>query len=204
MPKVIFHYFNGKGMGEGARLLLAYGRQEFEDHRVPFEEWSALKPSTPFGQLPVLEIDGKQYAQSIAIVRYLGRKYGLNGQDIEEDFEIDQNMEFVNDIRAKAASVQYEADAVLKEKKHEDYSKNVYPVMLNKLDEIIKKNIGHIAAGKLTWADFMFAGMFNYLKFMLRIPDLEKKYPSFQQVIDAVYTIPQVKTYSDNAPKTEM
>ncbi|XP_045451456.1 glutathione S-transferase 2-like [Melitaea cinxia] len=71
--------------------------------------------------------------------------------------------------------------------------------MLDKLDEIIKKNNGHIAAGKLTWVDFMFASMNSYLKFMLRIPDLDKKYPSFQQVIDNVYSIPQVKTYSDNA-----
>jgi hypothetical protein len=56
--------------------------------------------ATPFGQLPVLEIDGKKYAQSFAISRYLGRKYGLSGANIEEDFEIDMNLDFVNDIRA--------------------------------------------------------------------------------------------------------
>ena len=50
--------------------------------------------------MPILEIDGKKYAQSMAIARYLGRKYGVAGADIEEDFEIDQNVEFVNDIRA--------------------------------------------------------------------------------------------------------
>ncbi|CAH2093201.1 unnamed protein product [Euphydryas editha] len=204
MPKVVLHYFPVKALGEVVRLLLTYGDQEFEDHRIPMEEWPAFKPSTPFGQMPVLEIDGKKYAQSLAIARYLARKYGLNGQDIEEDFEIDQNVDFVNDIRAKAASVQYEADATLKEKKHEDYSKNVYPVLLNKLDEIIKKNNGHIAAGKLTWADFVFAGMFDYLKSMLRIPDLEKKYPSFQQVIDSVYAVPKLKAYRDNAPKSDI
>ena len=49
--------------------------------------------------MPVLEIDGKQYAQSTSLARFLGRKYGLGGKDVEEDFEIDQNVEFVNDIR---------------------------------------------------------------------------------------------------------
>lgn len=203
MPKVVFYYFPVKALGESARLLLTYGGQEFEDRRVSTEEWPSVKPSTPFGQMPVLEIDGKKYAQSVAIARYLGRKYGLNGQDIEEDFEIDQNVEFLNDIRAKAASVQYEADEVVKEKKHEDYSKNVYPVLLDKLDEIIKKNNGHIAAGKLTWADFVFAGMLDYLKSILRIPDLEKKYPSYQKVIDNVYANPKIAAYKEKAPKTE-
>jgi glutathione S-transferase len=55
--------------------------------------------ATPFGQLPMMEIDGKKYAQSFAIARYLGHKYGLAGADPEEDFEIDQNMDFINDIR---------------------------------------------------------------------------------------------------------
>ncbi|XP_046969313.1 glutathione S-transferase 2-like [Vanessa cardui] len=203
MPKYVFHYFPVKALGESARLLLAYGGQEFEDNRVTMEDWPAFKPSTPFGQMPVLEIDGKKYAQSMAIARYLGRKFGLSGDDIEMDFEIDQNIEFVNDIRAKAASVHYEPDEAAKEKKHEDFAKNVYPFLISKLDEMIKKNKGHIAAGKLTWADFVFAGMFDYLKAMLRMPDLEQKYPSFKQVIDAVYANPKVKAYSDNLPKSE-
>ncbi|XP_045522909.1 glutathione S-transferase 2-like isoform X2 [Pieris brassicae] len=151
--------------------------------------------ATPFGQMPVLEIDGKAYAQSFAISRYLGRKYGLSGADAEEDLEIDQNVDFVNDIRAKAATVQYEADAELKAKKHAEFSKDVYPALLEKLDEIIKENNGHIAAGKLTWADFVFAGMFDYLKVMLQVPDLEKKYPSYQQVVDAVYSQPKIQAY---------
>lgn len=60
--------------------------------------------ATPFGQMPVLEIDGKSYAQSFAISRYLGRKYGVSGADVEEDLEIDQNVDFVNDIRASMLS----------------------------------------------------------------------------------------------------
>lgn len=56
---------------------------------------------------------------------------------------------------------------------------------------------------QLTWADFVFAGAFDYMKVMLKMPNLEEKYPSFQKVIDAVYSIPKVKVYSDNAPDTE-
>jgi len=36
-----------------------------------------MKPTTPFGQLPTLDIDGLKVAQSMSILRYVGRKYGL-------------------------------------------------------------------------------------------------------------------------------
>ncbi|KAL0871450.1 hypothetical protein ABMA27_005174 [Loxostege sticticalis] len=203
MPQVVFTYFNCKALGESARLLLSYGGQEFEDKRFAQETWPAIKPTTPFGQAPMLEIDGKKYAQSMAIARYLGRKYGLGGATLEEDLEIDMNADFINDIRAKAATVQYEADEALKKKKHEDFTQNVYPALLNKLNEIIGQNKGFIALGKLTWADFVFAGMYDYLKVMLQTPDLDEKYPNFKKVVDHVYSLPQLKAYLAAAPKCD-
>ncbi|KAJ8712543.1 hypothetical protein PYW07_005385 [Mythimna separata] len=203
MPKVVFYYFPVKALGESARLLLAYGGEEFEDRRVSSEDWPAFKPKTLFGQMPILEIDGKQYAQSLAISRYLGRKYGLVGETPEDAFEIDQNVDLVNDLRGKAAAVDYEPDEAVKEKKYEEYVKNVYPDFFERLSAIIEKNNGFLALGKLTWGDFVLAGMFDYLKKMLRMPDLEKKYPAFQKVIDNVYSIPKVKAYADAAPATD-
>ncbi|KAG6447470.1 glutathione S-transferase 2-like [Manduca sexta] len=197
MPKVVYHYFSCKALGESGRMLLAYGGQEFEDHRILSADWPDFKPNTPFGQMPVMVIDGKKYAQSTAISRYLGRKYGLAGSNEEEAFEIDQNVEYLHDIRAKAAGVFYEADEALKAKKHEDFVKNVYPDMLKRLNAIIEKNNGHIAAGKLTWGDFVFTGMFEYLKTMLQMPDLEKTYPVFKKVQQAVLSQPKVKAYVD-------
>ncbi|CAG9564479.1 unnamed protein product [Danaus chrysippus] len=201
MP-VVLYYFPVKALGEAIRLLLAYGGQEFKDERVPMEKWPSVKSSMPFGQMPVLDIDGKKYCQSIPIARLLGRKYGLAGDDAEQDFVIDQNVEFINDIRAKAASVHYEDDSDLKAKKHDELMKSFYPMALEKLDEMIKKNNGHLACGKLTWGDFIFAGIFDYLKTMMQMPDLEQKYPSFKQVVDGVYGIPKVKAFSDKAPQT--
>ncbi|KAM3957902.1 glutathione S-transferase 2-like isoform 2-T2 [Aphomia sociella] len=203
MPQVVFHYFPVKALGESIRLLLSYGGQEFQDDRVPSEKWPEFKPKTPFGQMPLLEMNGKQYAQSVATSRYLGRKYGLAGADIEEDFLIDQNVDFLNDLRAKAAAVQYEPDAAIKAKRHEEFTKNVYPYLLDKLDEIIKKNNGHLAAGKLTWGDFVFAGMYDYLKMMLQTPDLDAKYPSFKKLTDTVLSLPKVKEYVAAAPPSD-
>ncbi|KPI99790.1 Glutathione S-transferase 2 [Papilio xuthus] len=203
MPKVTVTYFNVKGLGEGIRMLLAYGGQEFEDVRVEKEHWPELKPKTPFGQLPIVEIDGKQYAQCVAICRYLGRKSGLAGADIEEDLIIDQNMDFFNDVRLKAASAHYEPDEKLKATKLEDLKKNQLPFLFGKLDEMIQQNNGYLAAGKLTWVDFIFAGMYDALKMLTQMPDLDEKYPSFKKLRDTVCALPKVKAFIDAAPKTD-
>jgi prostaglandin-H2 D-isomerase / glutathione transferase len=44
MPKVVFTYFPVKALGEGPRMLLAYGGQEFEDDRISPENWPKIKP----------------------------------------------------------------------------------------------------------------------------------------------------------------
>ncbi|KAL4714893.1 hypothetical protein ACJJTC_012565 [Scirpophaga incertulas] len=204
MSKVEFTYFPVKALGEGPRLLMSYGGQAFEDNRINPADWPTIKPTTPFGQLPMLSMDGKKYAQSLALSRYFGRKYGLTGATPEEALEIDMTVDFINDIRAKSAIVHYEKDETVQKAKHEDYSKNVYPDMLGKLNDIVGRNNGHIAAGKLTWGDFILAGMYDYLKVMLRMPDLDTKYPNLKKVVDNVYALPQLKNYLANIPKTEV
>ncbi|XP_041982521.1 uncharacterized protein LOC121735685 [Aricia agestis] len=200
----VLHYFDVKGLGEALRLLLAYGREPFTDHRVTFAEWPTFKTSTPLQQMPVLEMNGRVYTQSSAIAKYLGRKYGLVGQDLEEDFKIDESLEFLGDIRYRASMVHYEPDAAVKARKHDTFSKDFYPRALKELDRIIRENDGHLALGRLTWVDFVFAGMFDYLKVMLQMPDLDVQYPSFRQVVDNVYSIPHVKTWCDTAQKSEL
>merc|ERR1711909_230713 len=62
MPNVKLTYFNLRARGEPCRLLLAYGGIKYEDERIappwdPTSTWASLKPTTPFGQLPVLSWD---------------------------------------------------------------------------------------------------------------------------------------------------
>lgn len=53
----------------------------------------------PFGVLPVLEVDGKKLHQSLALARYLGKRFGLGGNDELEDLEIDAVADAFNDFR---------------------------------------------------------------------------------------------------------
>lgn len=45
--------------------------------------------SFPSSQVPLLEIDGMSIVQSGAIVRYIGRKCGLDGGSAEEKVKVD-------------------------------------------------------------------------------------------------------------------
>lgn len=54
----------------------------------------------PFGQMPVLEYNGKTAHQSMAIARYVAKQVKLNGKTDWEDLEIDAAVDTVNDLRA--------------------------------------------------------------------------------------------------------
>jgi len=86
---------------------------EFEDIRVSFEDWQEMKPKTPFGQLPTLEVDGKVFAQSNAILNYAGT--AGTGKAYPTDpikrLEIDQWVGFVGDITKTFSPAGYLARA---------------------------------------------------------------------------------------------
>ena len=53
----------------------------------------------PFERLPVIEIDGVSYHQSLAIARYLAKQYDLDGENDKGNLEIDGIVETINDLR---------------------------------------------------------------------------------------------------------
>ncbi|CAD7940819.1 unnamed protein product, partial [Amoebophrya sp. A25] len=73
-------YFPIAGACEKVRLTFHMCGKEFEDNRIAFKDWSSLKPSTPYGQIPVLQItyeDGRvhEFAQSGAMVTWVVRNF---------------------------------------------------------------------------------------------------------------------------------
>ena len=87
--------------GEECRLALHLAGVEFEDVRIKQADWPALKPGTPFGGLPLLEIPGQPVlAQSNAILVLIGRLYGLHPEDAFEAARHEAMMLHVEDVRA--------------------------------------------------------------------------------------------------------
>ncbi len=98
-PRLVYFDFAGS-RGEECRMALYLAGVDFEDVRIQSSDWPALKPGTPFGALPVLEMPGKApLAHSNAILVYIGREHGLHPADAFEAARHESLMCAVEDLR---------------------------------------------------------------------------------------------------------
>jgi glutathione S-transferase len=83
-------YFDIRGRVETIRLMLEDLELEYEDRRITTDaQWDKLRPSTPFGTLPIYKDERFEIPQSAAIYRHFGRAYDLYGKGGRERTECD-------------------------------------------------------------------------------------------------------------------
>src|SRR5690242_19541312 len=101
MTKPVLSYFDfPRSRGEECRLALFLAGVDFEDRRMTTKEWAVFKPKTPFGSMPVFEIEGKPpVSQSNAILGYIGRPYGLLPKDDWEAMRLESLLSACEDLR---------------------------------------------------------------------------------------------------------
>ncbi|KYN30203.1 Glutathione S-transferase [Trachymyrmex cornetzi] len=195
-------YFNVTGLGESIRFLLNQCGIKFEDVRFTSDDWPKHKPNVPMGQVPVLEIDGKQYHQSRAIGRFLAKKGNLYGSDDFEAMEIDATIDSMDDIRLALSQYYWEKDPAFKEKLKETAFQKL-PYYLDKFEAQVKKNGGYFVGGKLSWADLLWAAYFDYLSFVLG-DDPNKDHSELKKLVEKVRALPNIKAYIEKRPTTQM
>uniref|UniRef100_F1LCB6 glutathione transferase n=1 Tax=Ascaris suum TaxID=6253 RepID=F1LCB6_ASCSU len=136
----------------------------FEDIRIFEDEWVELKPTTPFGQLPVLEFDGHKLAQSFAINRYLARKFGFAGNDPLEEAFVDSIADAFNDFFRETIKTVVAAANDDVEDKEAVYNETIVPAkekLFPPLRQFLSKsNSGYVVGKSLTWADLMISNYF--------------------------------------------
>jgi len=164
MSKPKLTYFGIEGRGEPARLAFAIGGVEFEDHRISFQEWGALKPKMPWGSIPVLEHNGKTLAQSNAINRYVGRLTGLYPTDAWEAGKADEAMDAVEDLANKISPTITMPDGPEKLSKRAELASGPVPFYLGGLERELTANGGKFFAGKaLSVADLKVYGLLRWI-----------------------------------------
>jgi glutathione S-transferase len=129
MSKPRLFYFDAPvSRGEECRLALHVAGVDFEDVRVKREEWPALKPTTPFGSVPVYEVPGHApLGQSNAILVLVGRQHGLHPADLFEAARHEAMLGHVEDLRATVTPSMRMADAAEKKKAREALVQSFFP-----------------------------------------------------------------------------
>ncbi|TMS34861.1 hypothetical protein L596_002368 [Steinernema carpocapsae] len=197
MPAYKLTYFDGRGLGEAARMLFAFKEVPFEDVRIKKDDWPALKPKTPFGQIPVLEVDGEELAQSFAIYRYLANEFGLAGATPMEKAQVDSVADAYKDFAGAVSKYLYTCFGLLEGDAAALYKEVLVPEAEKYLPNIIKvlerSGSGFCVKSGITWADMYIAGHLYTLR-TLKAETL-KDYPQLEKLIDNVMKHPKLEKY---------
>ena len=153
---------------EVCRLALHLGKVPFEDVRAKTpEDRTAFKESgkAPFGQVPILEVDGKVIAQTGAIARYCGKLGGFYPRD--DDFaaaKIDEIIDTATDM-TMAVGKTFRMEAKEKTEAREQLATVTLPMYLKALEKIMTENgsTGFYVTSKMTIADIAMWRLFGWL-----------------------------------------
>jgi len=201
-PKYRLTYFNARGFAETARMLFVLAGQDYEDKRMERDEWPTIKPNTPFGQVPMLEVNGVKIAQTSAIYRYLAKQFGYAGANPEEEARADMIAECIKDMVQGLMKIRTEADEAKKAEIKKDLVENTLPPQLECMNAFIG-NQKFFLGDKVSWADLVYFNMFPFYKFMgIDLP--YDKYPALRDLSDRVAAIPEIAEWIKNRPVTEM
>ena len=113
-----------------------------------------MKPKTPFGSVPVLEFEGKQYAQSNAILRYAGKLGGLYPSEPLAALEVDMQLEAIEEMIQTIRPTMLIKDEDEKMKARKVLAEETLPKWLAIFNKTIKGNSsGFLAGDSMSIAD---------------------------------------------------
>eukprot|EP01006_Ploeotia_vitrea_P001768 TRINITY_DN105597_c0_g1_i1.p1 TRINITY_DN105597_c0_g1~~TRINITY_DN105597_c0_g1_i1.p1 ORF type:complete len:229 (-),score=52.91 TRINITY_DN105597_c0_g1_i1:80-697(-) len=205
MPKLTLTYFDFGGRAEGTRLAAAIGGVELEDKRLKPEEFGKAKAegAFKFGSVPTLEVDGVQFGQSMAILKYVGSQAGLYPADPVQQLTIDQLLwTLEGDLFAQAPK---QKDPEEKKKARREFATTTFQRFLGPLNKVAEANgSGWYVGDNITIADlsiysfcaFLRTGMFDHVS----MEDLAP-FPALLKIDENVAKHPKVVAYYEARKK---
>lgn len=202
-------YFPIAGRCEPIRLALLLGKFNYKEERLTGTEWQngPTKKSTPYGQLPVLIVNGYTMGQSKTILRYLGKLTKYKGKRLYPtnaflSAQVDEVLDAFDDLFMLLAPTYKIADKIEKEAfRQQLFSRGGQAADLMDIFEkrLAKSKSGWVVSeAGLTVADLVY---FGYLC-MLRSGFIEgldlslfAKYRKILEHKDRVAKIPEILAY---------
>ena len=204
MPTYKLYYFQARGGAELTRWIFIQAGVPYEDVRLSSEEWAEFKPKTPYGCMPVLEIDGKLYGGSGPIARYIAEQYGLAGSNELENFELSTIYDVTQDLVIRIMVIHFEKEDARKAELKKELDETHLPKYLGILNKRITDNgsaDGWIYGNKVTYVDLRIV---NMLEFVLKMsPNALDAYPAITKLKAAVEALPNIAKWLKERPVTE-
>ena len=174
--KITLYYFKIPfWRAEVTRLSLYIGNIPFEDYRIEGDDYDKFKQTgelpnkkiAPFKQLPVLDVDGKIFAQTGAIARFCGKLSGLYPKN--DDYKaalIDQIIEGAQDINYLVTLSGRDKDIERKKIARNILATRHLPKWFQFLENLLKQNTKSIyfVDSDLTIADLAIWRLLGWLK----------------------------------------
>lgn len=207
MPRYKLSYFNARGAAEPTRITLALAGADWEDFRV--EDWKSLKESgiCPYGQIPILEVEGTAIAQSVAILRYVAKEHGLAPQKNLQLAIADGICDQIHDIHKKILNMHFEKNAEKKEELSKDIHEKILPENMKYFEKILEGNCQgntFFFGEKITYADIhLFAFLNGNVSGKMEVPELLQKYPGLTKLYNGVMNESSILAYLKKRPQTE-
>ena len=202
MPTYKFKYFPVEAKGELIRFIFAQAGVDYEDVRIPFDDWPAMKPSTPFGHLPVLEMDDETLTGSGPTARYLAETFGLAGSSPLENVRIAAIKDVQDEVVLKMVRAFFEKDEAKKAEAKADIVNTSIPTYLGYMEKTITSNSGNgwLFGSKVTYVDLNLLLAVDFMK-IFKEDNLLDDYPAVKKLTEAVRSLPNIANWLAKRPK---
>ena len=199
-PTFIIHYFEGNGRACIARAILSSQNVDFKNHIISNKDWPDIKKSylCEFGQLPILQHNKKIYNQSISINIYLSKLFNISGNNLEEEYEINNlfcTYEDLFSIGGKYAFCENKEE----KNKLKKQATDKYLLYLKQIEERYKKfGKGNYYLGKkFTAADIYVTVGLGNIADILEFKNSEKYAPNLMNLCKRIKS-KELKNFYDN------
>jgi len=198
-PKYKLTYFDLQGRGEAIRLIFKHANIDFDDHRISFETFGAMKENQtecPAGFLPMVTVEDKKLCQTVAIVRFLGNEFNMYGSNNIEHAMIDSLLDTYKDLVDGVIKVVFFTPA---DQKEEETKKLIEKFRKDlKYGEYLAKENGskdvHIGT-KITIADIYFFALMDLTNQALPQNNILDAFPILKNIDEKTGASDNIKNY---------
>jgi len=195
-------YFDLRARAESARLVLAYAGAKYDDNRVSGEEFSLMKGSLSYGQLPKLEYKGHAIYQSISIARFLAAEFGIAGRTSLEKAQVNEIIDTISDLQIAMYATLQEKNETAKQEKKKKLFEETLPSGLANLEKRMLKGGGQYFVGNsFSWAEL------HFLQFVDLLCSQDSKVlqatPALANNVQRTKNLPNINKWMNERPENK-